>query len=105
MDEIPGMSERLGMDTIFGFNVAFAALAAGIVSRFTNKGLVVTGAIAVAWLAMTVRTVWIEGPREQTFGGSDRGSSSSARAPRSRSRSRRSTSSASRLPPGRASAP
>jgi dolichol kinase len=55
------------VDTIFAFNVAFAALAAGIVSRFTNKGLIVLGSIAAAWLAMTVRAVWIEGPREQTW--------------------------------------
>ncbi|HEX5007799.1 MAG TPA: hypothetical protein VFV70_11835 [Hyphomonadaceae bacterium] len=55
------------VDTIFAFNVAFAALAAGIVSRFTSQGLIVLGSIAVAWLAMTVRSVWIEGPREQTW--------------------------------------
>jgi hypothetical protein len=55
------------VDTIFAFNVGFAALAAGIVSRFTNKGLIVLGSIAAAWLAMTVRAVWIEGPREQTW--------------------------------------
>ena len=55
------------VDTIFAFNVAFAALAAGIVSRFTSKGLVVLSSIAAAWLAMTVRAVWIEGPREQTW--------------------------------------
>jgi hypothetical protein len=61
------MSHLRSVDTIFGFNVAFAALAAGIVSRFTSKGLIVTGAIVTAWLAMMVRTVWIEGPREQTY--------------------------------------
>jgi dolichol kinase len=55
------------VDTIFAFNVAFAALAAGIVSRFTSKSLIVLGSIASAWLAMTVRAVWIEGPREQTW--------------------------------------
>ena len=62
------LASHLGkIDAIFGFNVAFAALAAGIVSRFTNKAMIVTGAIAIAWLAMTVRAVWIEGPREQTW--------------------------------------
>jgi phytol kinase len=55
------------VDTIFAFNVAFAALAAGIVSRFTSKGFIVLGSIAAAWLAMTVRAVWIEGPREQAW--------------------------------------
>jgi phytol kinase len=55
------------IDTIFAFNVGFAALAAGIVSRFTSRGFIVLGSIAAAWLAMTVRAVWIEGPREQTW--------------------------------------
>jgi dolichol kinase len=55
------------IDTIFGFNVAFAALAAGIVARFTSNGLVVVGALVLAWLAMSVRTLWVAGPREETW--------------------------------------
>lgn len=55
------------VDTIFGFNVAFAALAAGIVSRFTAKSWVVVSAVLLAWLAMAVRVLWIDGVREETW--------------------------------------
>jgi len=54
-------------DTIFSFNLSFAALAAGIVARFSRSVPVVLGAVALAWAAMSVRTVWIEGPREETL--------------------------------------
>jgi hypothetical protein len=55
------------MDTIFAFNLAFAALAAGIVARFGANVWVVLGTIVLAWLAMSVRTVWLEGPRPATW--------------------------------------
>lgn len=54
-------------DTIFSFNLSFAALTAGIVARFSKSVPVVLGAIGLAWLAMSVRTLWIEGPREETW--------------------------------------
>ena len=53
-------------DTIFSFNLSFAALAAGIIARFSNSVLVVLGGIALAWLAMSVRVIWIEGLKEET---------------------------------------
>ncbi|MEP7209911.1 MAG: hypothetical protein ABI740_03660 [Alphaproteobacteria bacterium] len=55
------------MDTIFSFNLAFAALAAGIVTRFGAPWWAVSVAIAVAWFAMSIRTLWIEGLRPDTF--------------------------------------
>jgi hypothetical protein len=55
------------VDTIFGFNVAFAALAVGIVSRFSPLPWIVASAVLLAWLAMSVRVVWIEGAREETW--------------------------------------
>ncbi len=55
------------IDTIFGFNVAFAALAAGIVARFSGTSWVVMGAVALAWIAMSVRALWLEGFREEAW--------------------------------------
>lgn len=62
------LASHLGqMDTIFGFNVAFAALAAGIVARFTSNAWAMAGAGFLAAGAMSVRTVWVEGVREETL--------------------------------------
>jgi dolichol kinase len=55
------------VDTIFGFNVAFAALAAAIVARFTSNLWGIIGAAMAALVAMSVRTLWVEGPREETW--------------------------------------
>lgn len=54
-------------DTIFSFNLAFAALAAGIVARFGANGLIVAAMIVLALAAMSVRVVWIEGTRPETW--------------------------------------
>jgi dolichol kinase len=62
------LASNLGqMDTIFGFNVAFAALAAGIVARFTSNAWAMAGAALLAMGAMSVRTLWVEGVREETL--------------------------------------
>jgi hypothetical protein len=55
------------LDTIFAFNLAFAALAAAIVARFGAPWWAVIGAIVLAWGAMTVRTLWIQGPAPETW--------------------------------------
>jgi hypothetical protein len=60
-------SNLLKTDTIFGFNAAFAALTAGIAARFSANWVVVTGVALLAWLAMSVRTLWWAGVREQTL--------------------------------------
>jgi dolichol kinase len=61
------------LDTIFSFNLAFAALAAGIVMRFgmsrgtsqvTSRvtGMVMAiGTVMVTWMVMSIRTVWLQG--------------------------------------------
>lgn len=54
-------------DTIFSYNLAFAALAAGIVARFGASALVLIATILVALAAMSVRVVWVEGPRQETW--------------------------------------
>jgi dolichol kinase len=61
------VSNLARMNTIFAYNVAFAALAAGIVARFGASLLAVLAAIVLAWGAMSVRTLWIEGPDEATW--------------------------------------
>ncbi len=61
------VSHLLRIDTIFGFNVAFAALAAAIVARFSANWMLVAGVMAAAWCAMSVRTLWWEGAREETW--------------------------------------
>lgn len=61
------VSNLARVDTIFGFNVAFASLAAGIVSRFSASPRLVASAVLLAWLAMSVRVMWIEGAREETW--------------------------------------
>ncbi len=55
------VSNLARLDTIFSFNLAFAALAAGVVARFGANMPVLLGAIVVAALAMSVRTYWAEG--------------------------------------------
>ncbi len=45
-------------DTIFGFNLSFAALAAGISARFAQKLWRLVAVIVVAWAAMSIRTYW-----------------------------------------------
>jgi dolichol kinase len=60
------ISNLLRVDTIFGFNLAFAALAAGVVARFGAAAPVVVAAGALAWCAMSVRTLLIEGARPET---------------------------------------
>jgi dolichol kinase len=62
------LASHLGqIDTIFGFNVAFAALAAGIVARFTSNAWAMAGAGFLAAGAMSVRTLWAEGVGEETL--------------------------------------
>jgi phytol kinase len=60
-------SHLLKMDTIFGFNAAFAALTAGIAARFSGRWVIVSGVALLAWIAMSVRTLWWEGIREETL--------------------------------------
>ena len=55
------------MDTIFVFNLAFAALAAAIVARSGAPAWAAIGAIAIAWAGMSVRTLWIQGPDPKTW--------------------------------------
>jgi len=59
-------SDLFRLDTIFGFNLAFACLAAGVVGR-SGRGLLALLAVCMtAWLAMTVRTLWLAGIDRQT---------------------------------------
>lgn len=55
------VSNLAEMDTIFSFNLAFAALAAGVVARFGANMPVLIGAVVAAGAAMSVRTYWVEG--------------------------------------------
>jgi len=48
------------MDTIFGFNLSFAALAAGISARFAKRSWRIVLVVLLAWAAMSVRTYWAE---------------------------------------------
>lgn len=61
------VSNLVRLDTIFSFNLAFAALSAGIVARLGAPWWAVLAAVALAWAAMSVRTLWIEGPRQETW--------------------------------------
>jgi len=45
-------------DTIFGFNLSFAALAGGISGRFAKHLWRCVAVVLVAWAAMSVRTYW-----------------------------------------------
>lgn len=55
------VSNLARMDTIFGFNLSFAGLAAGIAARFARNGWRVGVAVVIAWAAMSLRTYWAEG--------------------------------------------
>lgn len=48
-------------DTIFGFNLSFAALAAGISGRFAQKLWRAAAVVLIAWAGMSVRTYWMAG--------------------------------------------
>jgi dolichol kinase len=52
------LSNLARVDTIFGFNLSFAALAAGISARFAQRLWRCAAVIVVAWAAMSVRTYW-----------------------------------------------
>lgn len=55
------------LDTIYAFNLAFAGLAAGIAARF-GPGFLLAAAVTVAGvLAMSVRTLWMEGASEAAW--------------------------------------
>ncbi len=54
------VSNLVRMDTIFGFNLSFAGLAAGIAARFARSVWRVSLAVLIAWGAMSVRTYWAE---------------------------------------------
>jgi hypothetical protein len=58
------VSNLARVDTIYAFNLAFAALAAGIVARFGPGPATVGAAVVLACLAMSVRTFWMEGQAE-----------------------------------------
>lgn len=55
------VSNLARMDTIFGFNLSFAGLAAGIAARFARSTWRVAVAVVIAWAAMSIRTYWAEG--------------------------------------------
>ena len=55
------VSNLARMDTIFGFNLSFAGLAAGIAARFAKSAWRVAVAVLIAWGAMSIRTYWAEG--------------------------------------------
>jgi MFS family permease len=55
------VSNLARMDTIFGFNLSFAGLAAGIAARFAKSAWRVAVAVLIAWVAMSIRTYWAEG--------------------------------------------
>ncbi len=55
------------VDTIYAFNLAFAGLAAGIVARFGTSLLAVLGMIVAGAVAMSVRTLWMEGVSEAAW--------------------------------------
>jgi hypothetical protein len=52
------------MDTIHGFNLSFAGLAAGIAARFARNVWRASVAVVIAWGAMSIRTYWAEGQSE-----------------------------------------
>ncbi len=55
------------MDTIFAFNLSFAALAAGISGRFAKKVWRIVLVVALAWAAMSIRTYWAEAQTQQAL--------------------------------------
>lgn len=58
------VSHVMRMDTIFAFNLSFAALAAGISARFAQKAWRVVLVVLIAWAGMSVRTYWSEAQSE-----------------------------------------
>jgi dolichol kinase len=54
------VSNLARIDTIFGFNLSFAGLAAGIAARFAKNAWRVAIAVLIAWAAMSIRTYWAE---------------------------------------------
>lgn len=58
------VSNLARMDTIFGFNLSFAGLAAGIAARFALSAWRVGVAVLIAWGAMSLRTYWAEDQSE-----------------------------------------
>jgi phytol kinase len=54
-------------DTIYAYNVAFAALTAAVVAYFGAGAIWVLAAILAAWMGMAVRNLWVEGVREETW--------------------------------------
>jgi dolichol kinase len=52
------------MDTIHGFNLSFAGLAAGIAARFARSVWPAAVAVVIAWGAMSIRTYWAEAQSE-----------------------------------------
>ncbi|MES1157415.1 MAG: hypothetical protein ABUL73_06505 [Alphaproteobacteria bacterium] len=61
------VSDFLRIDTIFGFNLAFACLAAGVVGRSGRGFVAILIACIAAWCAMAVRTLWIAGIDHRTL--------------------------------------
>lgn len=61
------VSNLLQRDTIFSYNLAFAALAAGVVARFGAPLPWVAAACIAALAVMSVRTVWMEGVSPETL--------------------------------------
>jgi len=55
------VSNLARMDTICGFNLSFAGLAAGIAARVAKSAWRVAVAALIAWGAMSIRTYWAEG--------------------------------------------
>lgn len=55
------VSNLARMDTIHGFNLSFAGLAAAIAARFASTVWRAALAVLVAWGAMSIRTYWAEG--------------------------------------------
>ncbi|MEQ1781030.1 MAG: hypothetical protein ABMA14_06715 [Hyphomonadaceae bacterium] len=58
------VSNLVRMDTIFGFNLSFAGLAAGIAARFARSVWRLAMAVVIAWGAMSIRTYWAEAQSE-----------------------------------------
>jgi hypothetical protein len=52
------------METLHGFNLTFAGLAAGIAARFARNVWRASVAVVIAWGAMSIRTYWAEGQSE-----------------------------------------
>jgi dolichol kinase len=55
------------IDTIFGFNLAFACLMVAIAARFAEKARLLLGVAVLAWTLMSVRTLWMAGFDQTTL--------------------------------------